>query len=773
MKHFLFLCSLLLAASTLYAQSPEATADVNGQRITLSFYTPTTVRILKAPVGRTYEKQSLSVTARPTLNAEEVTVHRSSGTLQLTGSKLRVALNLRTGIVTFSTAQGKRLLQEKAAADFKDFDDVGTPTFSVSQSFKLDKDETLYGLGQLQNGKMSQRNQRKYMIQGNTEDFTNIVHSVKGYGLFWDNYSPTTFADSIDATSFTSEVGDCVDYYFMYGGNADGVVSEIRALTGDVPLFPLWTYGFWQSKERYKSQEETVGIVKKYRELGVPLDGVVQDWQYWGGNYLWNAMEFLNADFPNPKGMMSDIHDMNAHLMISVWASFGPMTKPYREMQPKGMLLDFQTWPQSGSSRWPPRMDYPSGVRPYDPFNPEARDIFWRYLNEGLFSLGMDGWWLDSTEPDHLSFKPEDLNLRTYLGSFRRVRNAYPLLTVGGVYDHQRQVSSDKRVFILTRSAFAGQQRYGANTWTGDVQATWRTLARQIPAGLNFSLCGIPHWNSDIGGFFLGRYPRRTADPDYRELFLRWLQFGTFCPMMRSHGADAAREVWEFGEAGEPLYDAIVKFIRLRYTLLPYIYSTSWEVTARRSTFMRALVMDFAADKKVWDINDQYMFGRALLVCPVVEPSSESTVRTVYLPKGTDWYDFWGNRRLQGGQTLEQTTTLDRIPLFVRAGAILPVGPDVQYAEEKKWDKLTLCIYPGANGTFTLYEDEFDNYNYEKGEYSEIPFTWDEAHRTLTIGERNGSYKGMLGSRTFVVKLAGSDATQEISYNGTTAEIKL
>ncbi|MDR0976601.1 MAG: DUF5110 domain-containing protein [Prevotellaceae bacterium] len=773
MRNLIFSLVLLLVAATLRAQPAEATADVNGQRITLSFYTPSTVRIVKAPVNRTYTKQSLSVIAQPAVTASEVTIRRSSGTLQLASDKLRVALNLRTGVVTFSTAGGKRLLREKTAADFRDFDDVGTPTFTVSQSFLLDKDETLYGLGQLQNGKMNQRGQRKYMIQGNTEDFTNIVQSVKGYGLFWDNYSPTTFADSLDATSFTSEVGDCVDYYFMYGGNADGVVSEIRTLTGDVPMFPLWTYGFWQSKERYKTQDETVGIVRRYRELGVPLDGVVQDWQYWGGNYLWNAMDFLNADFSNPKRMMREIHDMHAHLMISVWASFGPMTKQYREMQPQGMLLDFETWPQSGSSIWPPKIkDYPSGVRPYDAYNPKARDIYWNYLNKGLFSQGMDGWWLDSTEPDHLSFKPEDLNLKTYLGSFRRVRNAYPLLSVGGVYDHQRQVSNDKRVFILTRSAFAGMQRYGANTWTGDTQASWQTLAAQIPAGLNFSLTGLPHWNADIGGFFLGSYPRRTADPAYRELFVRWMQFGTFTPMMRSHGADAAREVWEFGQAGEPVYDAIVHAIRLRYALLPYIYSTSWEVTARRSTFMRALVMDFAADKQVWDINDEYLFGPSLLVCPVTKPAAESAVRTVYLPKGADWYYAQDSKRYKGGQTLQLTPAIGHIPLYVRAGAILPIGPEVQYAEEKPWDKLIVQVYPGADGTFTLYEDEFDNYNYEQGRYTEIPFTWDDATRTLTIGDRRGSFDGMMQSRTFVVKpIDGGE--QEVTYDGKATAIKL
>jgi alpha-D-xyloside xylohydrolase len=366
-------------------------------------------------------------------------------------------------------------------------------------------------------------------------------------------------------------------------------------------------------------------------------------------------------------------------------------------------------------------------------------------------------------------------------------------VAVGGVYNGQRAVTSDKRVFILTRSAFAGQQRYGANTWTGDVQATWGDLARQITAGLNFTLCGIPHWNSDIGGFFLGSYPRRLEDPGYRELYVRWLQFGTFCPMMRSHGADAPREIWQFGKKGEAYYDAIEKFIKLRYSLLPYIYSLSWDVTARQSSMMRALVMDFANDKSVLGINDQYMFGKSILVCPVVEAmytqsSGEgrnivrtadfSTIRSrsVYLPKGADWVDYWTNKKLSGGQTISKQSPLDVMPLYVKAGSIIPIGPDVQYAEEKKWDELEIRIYKGANGTFVLYEDEFDNYNYEKGQYSEISFNWNDSSRSLTIADRKGSYTGMLQQRNFNVILIETGKTnqpKQIAYSGNKVSMKL
>jgi alpha-D-xyloside xylohydrolase len=604
------------------------------------------------------------------------------------------------------------------------------------------------------------------MVQGNTDDYVPFFVSEKGYGFFWDNYSPTLFEDSPEGTSFKSDVGDCIDYYFMYGGNADGVIGQMRDLTGQVPMLPLWAYGYFQSKERYKSQDETVGVVKKYRDLGVPLDCIIQDWQYWGNNYLWNAMEFLNADFYDPQKMINDVHNLNAHMIISIWNSFGPQTKQYKELKKIGALLDFITWPASGSDKWPPNMDYPSGVRAYDPYNPEARDIYWKYLNAGIFSLGMDGWWMDSSEPDHMDFKPSDFDNKTYLGSFRKVRNAFPLMTVGGVYEHQRSVSSAKRVFILTRSAFAGQQRYGANTWSGDVVASWGALKNQISAGLNFSLCGIPYWNSDIGGFFLWNYKKKLEDPDYVELYTRWIQFGAFCPMMRSHGTDAPREIYQFGKKGEKIYDAIEKAINLRYLFLPYIYSTSWDVTANQSTMMRALVMDFAQDKDALDINDEYMFGRSVLVCPVTEPmytknlvngndtslaADFSTVKNqeVYLPKGTEWYDFWTGKKYKGGQTVNNAAPIDIIPLYVKAGSVLPIGPKVQYAAEKNWDNLEIRIFPGADGEFTLYEDENDNYNYEKGIYSTIKFKWNHSTNTLNIGKRKGEFPGMLKRRTF------------------------
>lgn len=750
------------------------------------FYSPSIVRIVKHPAIASClpKMESLSVIMKP--DDIRFTINDDGERVKLSTSEICVQVGKQMGNVNFLTAQGLPLVREKSGALMERHrTGANLGGYRVRQEFVLDKEEAIYGLGQLQNGKMSQRGEKKYLIQTNTEDVVTFIQSVKGYGLYWDNYSPTTFEDNEQEMSFDSEVGDCVDYYFMYGGNADGVVAAMRELTGQVPMFPLWTYGFAQSKERYKSQNELVGVVRRYREIGVPLDCIIQDWQYWGSNYLWNAMDFLNETFPDPKRMMDEIHGMNAKAMISIWPSFGPMTKPYLEMDKKGLMFDFSTWPESGIQGWPPRMDYPSHVKMYNAYNKDARDIYWKYLNAGIFSVSMDGWWMDGTEPDHFNQQSRDYDLETGMGTFRRVRNAFPLMTVGGVYDNQRATTSDKRVFIMTRSVFAGQQRYGCNIWTGDVQATWDNFRRQITAGLNLSLCGIPHWNTDIGGFFIWTFPKRLEDPDCKELHVRWQQFATFCPMMRSHGEGGAREIWELGSKGTPYYDAYEKFIHLRYSLLPYIYSTSWEVTHRQSSFIRALMMDFASDKKVHDIGDEYMFGKAFLACPIIESmytrkaedthvADFSTVksRSVYLPAGTTWYDFWTNEYLDGGQTVKREAPIDIMPLYVRAGSIIPFGPRVQYTTEKPWNNLDVTVYPGADGSFILYEDEFDNYNYEKGAYTEIPMDWNEKSHTLTIGERKGSYKGMIGERVFNVKLVDGTSKQ-VKYFGKKVAVKL
>lgn len=817
MRRSIIIMALCLLTSWTWAQEFQKTTSgikttISGKQtdIEIQWFGPNTLRVLKTPQGKSVKKESLSVIAQPQNSGIKITTP-GNGCIVMKSQTLTVILNPQTGIITYAKPNGDALLieQENVKA-FTPVNDAGRSTYSVYQGFTTSKEEGLYGLGQLQNGQMMQRGMTKHLVQGNVEDVSPFFQSTKGYGVFWDNYSGTTYTDNEQETSFCSEVGDCIDYYFMYGGSADGVIAEVRALTGDVPMMPLWSYGFMQSKERYKSQEETVGVVKKYRELGIPLDCIIQDWQYWGHNYLWNAMDFQNPAFSRPKDMIDEVHALNARMMISIWSSFGPATKPYRALDKEGLLFDIETWPQSGVDGWPPNLEYPSGVRVYDAYSPKARDIYWEHLNKGIFQLGMDGWWMDSTEPDHFNHKESDFDRQTGLGSYRSVRNAYPLVSVGGVSDHQRALTQDKRVIILTRSGFLGQQRYGSNVWSGDVQSSWDMFRKQITAGLNFSLTGMPHWNSDLGGFFAGSYNTSwgdnsaTRNPMYQELYVRWLQFGVFCPMMRSHGADVPREFYWYGKKGEPIYDALVDAVKLRYTLLPYIYSTSWDVTHNRSTFMRALFMDFVNDKQTWNVNDEYMFGKAFLVAPVLhaqytpevqqktleenegwnrdsKKSAKTPILTdfthsknmeVYLPAGTRWYNFWTNEAIEGGQKLVISTTLNRIPLFVRAGSIVPCGPDVQYTGEKKWDNLTLCVYPGENGNFTLYEDEGDNYNYENGAYTEIPMNWDNASRTLTIGARKGEYNGMLQKRQFIVKAIDGNS-KTVTYTGKKIRVKL
>ena len=759
------------------------------QGVKIEFFTPSVVHVVKYP-GQPVTPESKVIIAKP----QEVKLTRKGSTTS--SSELTVKLDEKTGSITFLDAKGKVLLREKSH--------TFTP---LNQTFTLDKGEAIYGLGTIQNGKMNRRGEHKRMEQSNLEDFQNVIQSIKGWGLYWDNYAPTQFDDDARGMSLTSEAGDVIDYYFMYGGSADGVIAQMRFLSGDVPMFPLWTYGFWQSKERYKTAAETESIVDKYRELQVPLDGIIQDWQYWGSNYLWNAMDFLSEDFANGKQLIKNVHQKHAHFMISIWASFGPMTQQFRELDAKGLLLPIETWPQSGISHvWPPIMEYPSGVKVYDAFSPEARAIYWKYLKK-LYDYGTDAWWMDSTDPDFFNPKESDYQHPVTGGTWRSLRNAFPLETVRGIYQAQRKDDRGKRIFIMTRSSFAGQQHYGSNMWSGDVASSWEMLRNQIPAGLSFTLTGNPNFNTDIGGFFCGSYNTKGSgsapkNPQFQELYVRWMQYGLFCPVFRSHGADAPREIWQFGEPGTPVYQSIKNLIDFRYRLIPYLYSTASQVTNNNFSYMRPLFSDFAADKKVWDMTDEFMFGRSILACPIVEAQytqekivkedamtgwdrkevtgesaaqadwSETKTATKYLPKGANWYDFWTGKLYKGGQNVVLTTRFDQVPMFVRAGSIVPLGPVMQYVGEKPWDNLEIRIYPGADAEFSLYEDEGDGYNYEQGYYSNIIFTWTDRTRTLHISARQGGFKGMLYERKFTLVLPDG-TTKTIDYNGNQIELKL
>ena len=775
-KNYLLLIIALMSA--------WGTVKTYAQNTEVIYYSPNIVRVVKTPTDAKVEHHSWVVTATPQAgNAKNVLVKKDD-----------------IGRLTFTDKKGNVLLREGGSAFRPITEGVDKGRYRVIQSFELDEQEPIYGLGMLQNGKMNQRGENRRMMQSNQEDYAHFFQSIKGYGVFWDNYSPTALNDDGRTLKLESEVGELVDYYFIYGGDADGVISGMRWLTGKVPMLPLWTYGFHQSRERYVSSSQLLDVVDTYQKTGVPLDGIIQDWQYWGSNYVWNAMEFGNEEFANYQEMIDRVHQQGKHLNISIWASFGPMTKPYRDLSEKGLLYDFQTWPQSGLTFWPPRMDYPSGVRVYDPFSKEARDIYWRHLSR-LHQTGIDAWWMDSTDPDHLDFKESDLDQvrpmtdpvsgKEQQDSWRSMRNLFPLATVEGVYNHQRAVDKNKRVFILTRSYFAGQQRTGANTWSGDVNSRWDVLRKQVPLCLNYTLTANPNVNTDIGGFFAGAYNTKgsqsgTKNPQYHELYVRWMQFGLFCPMMRSHGTEVWRELNYYGKPGEPVYDALLSAVKMRYQLLPYIYSTSWQVHQNDDSFMRALMMDFKDDPKTLDNNREFLFGRSLLVAPIVEAlytpekiQKEVTVDwtakktfDVYLPQGIQWYDYWTNERLEGGQTVNADGTLAHCPVYVKAGSILPLcKKEVMNANIADWQTLDMIVYPGADAVFTLYEDEGDNYNYEQGAYSNITLQWNDRKRTLTIGKREGSFKGMLENRTFRIQLPGGDV-KTVEYNGSKAEVK-
>ena len=549
-----------------------------------------------------------------------------------------------------------------------------------------------------------------------------------------------------DATSLWSEVGDGIDYYFIYGPRIDQVVSGYRQITGQAPLMPRWAFGLWQSRQRYETAQQITDVLAGFRSRAIPIDNIVEDWFYWKAD-AWGSHEFDPARFPDPAGLLKTVHEQfHAHFMISVWPKFYPGTKNFDEMQSRGFL--YQRNLKEKIHDWVGFV-----YTFYDAFNPEAGKLFWAQIEKNLLPLGIDGWWLDATEPD-LTKSPTLQGQRDYmhptaLGSGSRVLNAFPLCNSKAVYEGQREAAPNQRVFILTRSAFAGMQRYAAATWSGDISSTWEALQKQIPAGLSFGLSGMPYWSMDIGGFsvpprFSSRNPKPEDVEEWRELNARWFEFGTFVPLLRVHGEFPHREMWEFGGEKHPAYLAMLKFDQLRYRLMPYIYSLAGQVTQENGTIMRALVMDFPEDATAREIGNQYMFGPAVLVSPIT--TFKSRQRKVYLPASTGWYDFWTGAFLKGGQTIDAAAELDAIPLHVRAGSIIPFGPPLQYTDEKPADPITLFVYTGADAEFVLYEDEGVNYNYEKGAFAKIAFNWNQADKSLTIGKRAGTFPGMLQS---------------------------
>ena len=573
-----------------------------------------------------------------------------------------------------------------------------------------------------------------------------------------------------NSLSLFSQVADQIDYYFIHGENSDEVIAGYRKLTGTAPMMPRWAMGFWQCRQRYQSQEELLNIVREFRRREIPLDNIVQDWFYWPEDQ-WGDHEFDPIRFPDPEGMVQELHeDLNAHIMISVWPKFYVGTENYQAFKEKGWLYMRNVQKQERDWVGP---GYVSTF--YDPYSEGARTLFWDQINEKLFAKGFDAWWLDATEPDiHSNLEHSEWRRRigpTALGSSSRYLNTYSLMNAKGIYNAQRETNPDQRVFILTRSAFAGQQRYAAATWSGDIAARWYDMKAQISAGLNFALSGIPYWTMDIGGFSTEpRYHNAEGKDldEWREQMTRWYQFGTFCPLFRAHGEFPYREPFHVAPEDHPSYQSIVDYINLRYRLLPYIYSLSGMTTHNDYTIMRALVMDFQ-DENVLNIGDQYMFGPALLINPVTDYKARS--RQVYLPKGVDWYDLETGKVFQGGQTIQAPAPYENIPIFIKSGSIIPIGPELQFSTEKPPDPIRLYIATGQDGVFSLYEDENVNYDYEKGQFTTIPFTYNDKTKTLTIGDRQGAFDGMLTERTFEIIWMTPDQPRGLDFESVPDEI--
>jgi alpha-D-xyloside xylohydrolase len=857
-----------------------------------------------------------------------------SSNLLLKTSKLNVKINLNTAQVSFSTAEGKEIIAEKAGRKLEPVIYEGEQSWSIHQGFTTSADDAWYGLGQHQDGIMNYRGYQVFLFQNNTEVAVPFLVSRNNYGILWDNNSitragdtrpykdlsrlqlfssqgeagwltatyyndrnkadvlmqkaessiryeylndsklnlPASFkpetgkivwegsiASGISGThhfrvtyggymkiwvdgkllldrwrqawnpgsaildinlqkekrmpiriewipdggesyatckwmepeseseansfAFSSEAGKREDYYFIYGNNLDEVIGGYRSLTGKATMLPAWAFGLWQSRERYRNQQDILGTVQEFRKRGIPLDNIVQDWFYWKEND-WGSQDFDASRFPSPDSMISALHQKyNTHFMISVWPKFYEGTEAYRKFDSKGWLYKRNIADRQRDWVGP---GYVSTF--YDPFNENAQKGFWDLIHQKIYTRGVDAWWMDASEPDILSnVSPEKRKQQMYPlagGITSEYLNAYPLVNAKGIYEGQRATDPGKRVFILTRSAFPGLQRYAAATWSGDISSRWHDMKLQISAGINFSLSGLPYWSMDIGGFAV---ERRFTNPDtadleeWREMNARWYQFGAFAPLFRVHGQFPYREIYNVSPETHTCYQTMLYYDRLRYRLMPYIYSLAGATYHRDYTIMRGLVMDFPRDEKAININDQYMFGPSLLVNPVYHYRERT--RELYLPGGQGWYDLYSGKYWEGGQSIVADAPYNRVPVFARAGAIIPFGPAIQYTNARKADTITLYVFGGRDGEFTLYEDEGTNYGYENKAYANIRFQYSDANHKLTVSAREGSFPGMLEKRYFRIKLVTREKPvaldldkkegKLVKYSGSAEEISL
>ena len=925
------------ASSSAFSYTPvEGGVQVRVGAITknIIFYGPKTVRI-NTTLGENYWKHP-SIVVTDTPDAIAFKTRDTPQALILESPALHIVIDKTTGAVTFKNANGKVYTQEKqdAPQTLTKASISGAPTYEARNTFTLKPDEAIYGFGFVGQGEINRRNKDLLLVQTNIGIIIPVMVSSERYGILWDTYSKMRFKDGGDGASLWAESAPGgVDYYFMAGDTMDEVIGGYRDLTGDAPMYPKQAFGLFMSKERYQTQSRLLEVARTFRKEQFPLDYIVQDWQYWGSDKdgSWSGMTWTPDRFPDPKGAIQELHDMHLKLMVSIWPSIGNDTALGHELDQHNLRFEPLHW-------------ISKKARIYDAFSPLGRQIYFKHVKKGLLDVGVDALWMDGTEVEvgtavHDAGETErDIKLlgNNAMGDFTRYLNPYSLMTTMGTYDGQR-ATDNKRVFTLTRSAWAGAQRTAAASWSGDTSASWKTLGEQINGGVNVTIAGTPYWTQDTGGFFVsGQYPMREKDPAWRELYARWAQYATFNPIMRIHGTDVEREPYIFKDMDPEVYASLRASVDLRYRLMPYIYGLGWQVTHNDYTMMRALPMDFPDDRGVHNINDAFMFGPSFLVHPVTRPMFHfqpppaatipaSALRTAdgkpglagqyyagtnfetpkgktldatidfrwpgppltdipaglsslndfsarwtgsvtapedgeyelgvdgddgyrlfvdgkllvedwtngptrykgakvrltkgqsvaikleffqgggdrslrlawrtpsqiaemankkveidttmqtYLPKDAVWYDFWTHERFDGGQTVTKTVPLDVMPLYVRAGSIVPMGPFVQYATERPDADYEIRVYPGADGTFTVYEDDNETYNYEKGQYATYDLTWNEAKKTLSIGARKGTYPGLVKARKLNIVLVNpanatainpATATKSVTYTG-------
>jgi len=715
---------------------------------------------------------------------------------------LTVRVARRDGRITFLDGTGRVLLAESARVErsLERFDSLRT-LFDEAQVTKVEtpdgwKDvvvepkrvfrkslyrarfswdwaphEALYGLGQHDNGVLNLRGTRQYLHQANRKIAMPLLVSTGGYGLLFDTAAPMIFNDDENGSYVFLEAVQQPAFYFIQGSNLDAVVAGYRHLTGQASLLPRWCFGYIQCQERYETAQEMLDVVGEHRRRGLPLDAIVLDWMSWPEGQ-WGQKTFDPTRFPDPGALTEGLHALGAKMMISIWPVMAAVSPDHQELKALGHLFPLS--------------------ETYNAYSAEARKAYWDQAARGLFDHGIDAWWCDSSEPVtpewNLVERPEpDRNYREFLEAARtwideEQTNSYALWHARAVDEGQRSLTRNKRVVNLTRSGWAGQQRFGVILWSGDTSASWEELRRQIPAGLGLAASGMPYWTLDIGAFFVkrgrfwfwdGLYEEGNQDPAYRELYLRWFQFAAFLPMFRAHGTDTRREIWAFGEPGDPIYEGLAAFLRLRYRLVPYLYSLAAAATFQGATLMRLLAFDFPHDPRVFDLKDQFLLGKAFLVCPVTAPLTQGPpVRPVYLPQGADWWDFWTLEKLSGGQTLEAPCPLEVLPLYVRAGSILPLAEPVQTTVELRDDRVILQIFPGDDGAFTFYQDDGETLGTEEGLWSTIQLTWEDASGTLTLGPRQGVWPGMPQTIQFTVQVLDRPATT-VHYEGKACQVVL